>query len=61
MNELDIVPRLAKKLKSIRVKKNLTLQVLSEKANVSKGLLSKIENSRMIINRAIKTNTLYIC
>lgn len=48
MNDFDIMPRLARKLKAIRVGKNLTLQALSDKAKVSKGLLSKIENSRTV-------------
>lgn len=59
MNELDLVPRLAKKLRSIRVKKNLTLQVLSEKAKVSKGLLSKIENSRTVPSLPVFLNIVH--
>lgn len=59
MNELDLMPRLAKKMKSIRVKKNLTLQTLSEKAKVSKGLLSKIENSRTVPSLPVFLNIVH--
>jgi transcriptional regulator with XRE-family HTH domain len=48
MVESDLLPRLAKKIKLIRSRRNLTLQELSLKANISKGLLSKIENSRTV-------------
>jgi transcriptional regulator with XRE-family HTH domain len=48
MTESDLLPRVAKKIKLIRVRKNLTLQDVSLKSNISKGLLSKIENSRTI-------------
>lgn len=48
MTESDLLPRVAKKIKLIRARKNLTLQDVSAKANISKGLLSKIENSRTV-------------
>lgn len=48
MNEVDLLPRLAKKIKLIRAKRNLTLQEVSNQAKISKGLLSKIENSRTV-------------
>jgi transcriptional regulator with XRE-family HTH domain len=44
----EVLPQVAKKIKSIRTKKNLTLLEVSKNSNVSKGLLSKIENSRTI-------------
>lgn len=48
MNDADLLPRLAKKIKLIRSRRNLTLQEVSEQAKISKGLLSKIENSRTV-------------
>jgi transcriptional regulator with XRE-family HTH domain len=44
----EIVSRIAQKIRSTRLKKNLTIQQLAERTKVSKGLLSKIENSRTI-------------
>ena len=48
MTDSELLPRVAKKIKLIRVRKNMTLQDVSQKANISKGLLSKIENSRTV-------------
>lgn len=48
MADKDIVTRIAGKIRAIRLKQGLTIRQLAEKANVSKGLLSKIENSRTI-------------
>lgn len=42
----ELLPRVAQKIRAIRSNKNLTLAELSKNSNVSKGLLSKIENSR---------------
>lgn len=44
----EIVTVIGKKIKQLRQQKRLTIQELSEKSNISKGLLSKIENSRAI-------------
>ena len=43
-----MVPKIAENIKAIRLKKNLTIKQLAEKTRVTKGLLSKIENSRTI-------------
>ncbi|HEY5823740.1 MAG TPA: XRE family transcriptional regulator [Cyclobacteriaceae bacterium] len=48
MIDSELLPRVAKKIKALRSNKNLTLAELSKQSNVSKGLLSKIENSRTI-------------
>jgi len=48
MIDSELLPRVAKKIRTIRSSKNLTLADLSQASNVSKGLLSKIENSRTI-------------
>lgn len=44
----EIVSRIAQKIRAVRLKRKLTIQQLAEKANVTKGLLSKIENSRTV-------------
>ncbi len=46
MIDSELLPRVARKIKTLRSTKNLTLAELSKTSNVSKGLLSKIENSR---------------
>ncbi len=48
MTDAELLPKVAKKIRLIRVRKNLTLQDVSRQANISKGLLSKIENSRTV-------------
>ncbi|MFZ5970538.1 MAG: helix-turn-helix domain-containing protein [Bacteroidota bacterium] len=48
MTDSEMLPKVAKKIRLIRVRKNLTLQEVSRQANISKGLLSKIENSRTV-------------
>lgn len=48
MIDNQIVWRIAQKIKSTRLEKNLTIQELADRAHVSKGLLSKIENSRTL-------------
>jgi len=48
MIDSELLPRVAKKIRALRSNKNLTLADLSKSSNVSKGLLSKIENSRTI-------------
>ncbi len=44
----EVVSRIAQKIRSTRLKKNLTIQELADRTKVTKGLLSKIENSRTI-------------
>lgn len=44
----DIVRKIAAKIRAMRIDRNLTVQQLAERASVTKGLLSKIENSRTI-------------
>jgi transcriptional regulator with XRE-family HTH domain len=44
--ENEVVSKIARKIRAIRQEKNLTIQQLATRSNVSKGLLSKIENSR---------------
>jgi len=46
--EQESLALIAKRIKTLRVQRGLTLQELSDRSQVSKGLLSKIENSRTI-------------
>ncbi len=48
MVDNEVVSRIAQKIRTTRLKKNLTIQQLATRTKVSKGLLSKIENSRTI-------------
>jgi transcriptional regulator with XRE-family HTH domain len=48
MIDNEVVSRIAQKIRVKRLEKNLTIQELAKRSNVSKGLLSKIENSRTI-------------
>jgi transcriptional regulator with XRE-family HTH domain len=46
--EENILFQISNKLKEVRQQKNTTLQELADKANVSKSLISQIENSRTV-------------
>jgi len=48
MIDNEVVTRIAQKIRATRLEKNLTIQQLATRTHVSKGLLSKIENSRTI-------------
>jgi transcriptional regulator with XRE-family HTH domain len=48
MIDNEIISRIAQKIKSIRLANRLTIQELCDRSGISKGLLSKIENSRTI-------------
>lgn len=48
MIDNEVVFRIAQKMRMIRLERNLTLQEVARRSHVSKGLLSKIENSRTI-------------
>ena len=48
MVDNEVVVRIAQKIRSTRLEKNMTIQQLATRTNVSKGLLSKIENSRTV-------------
>ena len=48
MIQEEQITLIAKRIKKLRIEKGLTLQSLSERTNLSKGLISKIENSRTI-------------
>jgi transcriptional regulator with XRE-family HTH domain len=46
--EEDIIIQISNRIKERRREKNITVQELATRANVSKGLISQIENSRTI-------------
>ncbi len=46
--EEDIIIQISNRIKEKRREKNITVQELAQRANVSKGLISQIENSRTI-------------
>jgi transcriptional regulator with XRE-family HTH domain len=48
MIDHEVMARIAQKIRTTRLKKNLTIQELAQRSKVSKGLLSKIENSRTL-------------
>jgi transcriptional regulator with XRE-family HTH domain len=48
MIDNEVVTRIAQKIRTTRLEKNMTIQQLATRTNVSKGLLSKIENSRTL-------------
>ncbi len=44
----DLLIQVSNNIKEIRKQKNITIQTLADKANVSKGLISQIENNRTV-------------
>jgi transcriptional regulator with XRE-family HTH domain len=56
MIDVESVSRIAQKIKATRHSKGLTMQELCNKAMISKGLLSKIENSRTIPSLPVLVN-----
>ncbi|MDE3235218.1 MAG: helix-turn-helix transcriptional regulator [Bacteroidota bacterium] len=52
----DIIIQISNRLKDIRKDKNITLQELADKAGVSKGMLSQVENNRTIPSLSVLLN-----
>jgi len=48
MTDNEVILRIAKKIRTTRLQKKLTIQQLATRMHVSKGLLSKIENSKTV-------------
>lgn len=46
--EEDLLIQISNKIRAFRKERGMTLQELADKAKVSKGLISQIENSRTI-------------
>ncbi len=47
MNE-DLLIQISNRIKQVRLEKKITVQSLADKAQVSKGLISQIENNRTV-------------
>jgi transcriptional regulator with XRE-family HTH domain len=47
MNE-DLLIQISNRIKQVRLEKKITIQALADKAQVSKGLISQIENNRTV-------------
>ncbi|MFT4155098.1 helix-turn-helix domain-containing protein [Parafilimonas sp.] len=52
----DIIIQISNRLKEVRTEKKITLQQLADKAGVTKGLISQIENSRTIPSLTVLIN-----
>jgi transcriptional regulator with XRE-family HTH domain len=52
----DLVIQISQHIKERRRQKNITVQALADKAGVSKGLISQIENSRVIPSLVVLIN-----
>ena len=52
----DIIIQIGNRLKEVRTEKKITLQELADKAGVTKGLISQIENSRTIPSLPVLLN-----
>lgn len=50
---------ISNKIKDIRKQKNITVQELANKAEVSKGLLSQIENNRTVPSLPVLMNIIH--
>jgi len=48
MIDTEVVAKIAQKIKAIRLEKGMTIQNLCDRTSLSKGLISKIENSRTV-------------
>jgi transcriptional regulator with XRE-family HTH domain len=48
MLDNKVVIRIAEKVRAARLQKNMTIQQLATKSNLTKGLISKIENARTV-------------
>lgn len=54
--ENNTIFKISAKIKEIRKEKSITLQELADKANVSKGLISQIENNRTVPSLLVLIN-----
>ena len=55
----DILIQISNKIKEIRKQKNITVQELANKAGVSKGLISQIENNRTVPSLPLPMNIVH--
>lgn len=54
--EENIILNISNRIKEIRKDKNITVQELADRANVSKGLISQIENNRTVPSLIVLIN-----
>lgn len=54
--EDDIILKISYRIKEIRKEKNITIQDLADRAGVSKGLISQIENNRTVPSLPVLMN-----
>ncbi len=54
--ENDVILQISSRLKDIRLENKITLQQLADNANVTKGLLSQIENNRTVPSLSVLIN-----
>jgi len=57
--EDDIILKISYRIKEIRKEKNITIQELADRAGVSKGLISQIENNRTIPSLPVLMNIVH--
>jgi transcriptional regulator with XRE-family HTH domain len=57
--EDDIILKISYRIKEIRKEKNITIQELANRAGVSKGLISQIENNRTIPSLPVLMNIVH--
>src|SRR5882757_5493356 len=57
--EDDIILKISYRIKEIRKEKHITIQELADKAGVSKGLISQIENNRTIPSLPVLMNIVH--
>ena len=55
----DIILKISYRIKEIRKEKNITIQELANRAGVSKGLISQIENNRTIPSLPVLMNIVH--
>jgi transcriptional regulator with XRE-family HTH domain len=56
MIDTEVVSKIAQKMKAVRLEKGMTIQNLCDRTSLSKGLISKIENSRTIPSMPVFVN-----
>ncbi len=55
----DLILLIGEKLKSKRTQKNITLEELANRAGVTKGLISQIENNRTVPSLPVLFNLIH--
>src|SRR5690349_2110948 len=55
----DILIQISNRIKQIRIEKKITIQELAIKADVSKGLISQIENNRTVPSLGVLMNIIH--